>query len=208
MATIEEIADRNNGLPIAATIEYTIPIHIRAGLSIRLDEGTPLTREHIDAAMDSLTAEWQDAAIEAGAGNLYADALGPLFGDWRGETWNIDTDEEGEFDLRNVFELAAENMHTVSDWKSEVANDDTTLGYREWLQHQVESDEHAYSPGTKHGFHSSASTDHVERNGSTCEIVRALTQDEADVAEVGLMFKVRFDDGAEIDAFIDELMGA
>lgn len=37
-----------------------------------------------------------------------------------------------------------------------------------------------------------------------CEIVRPLTLDEAD-EEVGQMFKVRFDDGTEVDAFEDEL---
>lgn len=32
-----------------------------------------------------------------------------------------------------------EELYTVSDWKSEVENDDTVLGYAEWVQHQVEA---------------------------------------------------------------------
>jgi hypothetical protein len=29
--------------------------------------------------------------------------------------------------------------YPVEDWKYEVANDDTILGYDEWVQHQIES---------------------------------------------------------------------
>jgi len=31
--------------------------------------------------------------------------------------------------------------HPVSDWKYEVSNGDTKLGYAEWLEHQLEADE-------------------------------------------------------------------
>ena len=42
-------------------------------------------------------------------------------------------------------------------------------------------------------------------DGYYCEVIRPLTQDEADIEEVGPMYKVRFTDGVEIDAFEDEL---
>ena len=37
------------------------------------------------------------------------------------------------------------------------------------------------------------------------EVIRELTDDECDKAEVGKMFRIRFDDGYETDAFEDEL---
>lgn len=42
-------------------------------------------------------------------------------------------------------------------------------------------------------------------NGTEVEIIRALTEDEADIADVGNMYKVRFFDGYVCDAFEDEL---
>lgn len=42
-------------------------------------------------------------------------------------------------------------------------------------------------------------------NGTEVEVIRALTEDEADIADVGNMYKVRFYDGYERDAFEDEL---
>ncbi len=44
-----------------------------------------------------------------------------------------------------------------------------------------------------------------ERTGQTVDIVRPLTDAEHDRAEVGQMFRIRFDDGIEADAFEDEL---
>lgn len=44
-----------------------------------------------------------------------------------------------------------------------------------------------------------------ERSGQGVEILRPLTAQEADAGEVGPMFRVRFDDGFETDAFDDEL---
>jgi hypothetical protein len=41
-----------------------------------------------------------------------------------------------------------------------------------------------------------------ERSGQTVEIVRPLTREESDE----LMYRVRFADGEETDAFADELM--
>ena len=43
------------------------------------------------------------------------------------------------------------------------------------------------------------------RSGMQVRIVRELTPAEVDVAEVGLMYRVRFLSGFEVDAFIDEL---
>ena len=42
-------------------------------------------------------------------------------------------------------------------------------------------------------------------NGTEVEVIRPLTEDEVDIADVGNMYKVRFYDGYERDAFEDEL---
>jgi hypothetical protein len=47
---------------------------------------------------------------------------------------------------------------------------------------------------------------YATRTGQTVVIVRPLTEAEAD-PEVGPMFRVRFPDGFEGDAFEDELVG-
>ena len=43
------------------------------------------------------------------------------------------------------------------------------------------------------------------RSGQTCEVLRALTEQEADIFDVGNMYRIRFADGTETDAFEDEL---
>lgn len=46
---------------------------------------------------------------------------------------------------------------------------------------------------------------HRDRSGSPVAIVRSLNDEEHDRDEVGDMLRVRFSDGAEADAFVDEL---
>lgn len=48
-------------------------------------------------------------------------------------------------------------------------------------------------------------TELSSRDGSTCVVVRPLTEDEVDIDDVGRMYRVRFSDGYETDAFADEL---
>ena len=43
------------------------------------------------------------------------------------------------------------------------------------------------------------------RTGQLAEVLRALTTQEADINDVGPMFRIRFEDGFETDAFADEL---
>lgn len=43
------------------------------------------------------------------------------------------------------------------------------------------------------------------RDWSFCYVIRALTEAEADIADVGPMYRVRFLDGEETDAFADEI---
>ena len=43
------------------------------------------------------------------------------------------------------------------------------------------------------------------RSGAVVEVLRPLTEDEADLHETGPMFRIRFRDGFETDAFEDEL---
>lgn len=45
----------------------------------------------------------------------------------------------------------------------------------------------------------------VAHSGQTATIVRQLTENEVDVPEVGWMYRIRFADGVEVDAFEDEL---
>lgn len=44
------------------------------------------------------------------------------------------------------------------------------------------------------------------RTGQTVVMLRELTEKEADIADVGRMFRIRFEDGFETDAFEDELV--
>lgn len=44
------------------------------------------------------------------------------------------------------------------------------------------------------------------RSGQTVEVLRPLTDKEADLLETGPMYRVRFPDGYERDAFEDELL--
>lgn len=44
-----------------------------------------------------------------------------------------------------------------------------------------------------------------ERSGQRCVAVRELTPQECDIDDVGPMWRVRFEDGVETDAFLDEL---
>ena len=46
------------------------------------------------------------------------------------------------------------------------------------------------------------------RTGQTVEVLRKLTEQEADISDVGSMFRIRFEDGYETDAFADELTPA
>lgn len=59
-------------------------------------------------------------------------------------------------------------------------------------------------------FRSSASTvgdpGYPERSGQEVQIVRPLTVEEADLDEVGPMFRIRFRDGVETSAFEDALL--
>lgn len=45
----------------------------------------------------------------------------------------------------------------------------------------------------------------VKYNGTEVVVIRPLTEDEADIEDIGNMYKVRFYDGYERDAFEDEL---
>lgn len=54
-------------------------------------------------------------------------------------------------------------------------------------------------------FVSSGDSEWDSRTGEIAEILHRLGSDEADVVDVGPMFHIRFNDGVELDAFIDEL---
>ncbi len=58
--------------------------------------------------------------------------------------------------------------------------------------------------GKKYIFNTT-DTELTKYNGKEVEIIRPLTEDEADIVDVGNMYKVRFSDGYERDVFEDEL---
>lgn len=60
-------------------------------------------------------------------------------------------------------------------------------------------------PGKSYIFETTETT-LKEYNGTKVEVIRPLTEEECDVADVGNMFKVRFNDGNERDVFEDELV--
>lgn len=41
-------------------------------------------------------------------------------------------------------------LFTKEDWRHEVANDDTILGYQEWVEHQLASDTGGYNDASRH----------------------------------------------------------
>lgn len=42
--------------------------------------------------------------------------------------------------LEQVMDGAGERAYPAEDWRREVANGDTCLGYREWVEHRIESE--------------------------------------------------------------------
>lgn len=45
----------------------------------------------------------------------------------------------------------------------------------------------------------------LAHSGQRCVVMRPLTEEEADISDVGPMYRVRFEDGFEADAYDDEL---
>ena len=58
--------------------------------------------------------------------------------------------------------------------------------------------------GNKYKFNTTDS-ELKKYDGTEVEVIRPLSEDEADILDVGNMYKVRFIDGYERDAFEDEL---
>lgn len=48
-------------------------------------------------------------------------------------------------------------------------------------------------------------TELLKYNGTKVSVIRALTENECDIEDVGNMYKVKFEDGYERDVFEDEL---
>lgn len=59
--------------------------------------------------------------------------------------------------------------------------------------------------GKKYTFNTT-DTKLTKYNGTEVEVVRPLTEDEADIFDVGNMYKIKFNNGYECDAFEDELL--
>ena len=58
---------------------------------------------------------------------------------------------------------------------------------------------------TKRMVFNTVDSDLTKYNGTEVEVIRPLTDKECDTEEVGRMYRVRFHDGYERDAFEDEL---
>ena len=61
-----------------------------------------------------------------------------------------------------------------------------------------------FDKGKKYIFNTT-DTELKKYNGTEIEIIRPLTETEVDIKDVGNMYKVKFYDGYERDAFEDEL---
>lgn len=61
-----------------------------------------------------------------------------------------------------------------------------------------------FENGKKYIFNTT-DTELKKYNGTEVEIIRPLTEKEADIEDVGNMYKVKFNDGYERDTFEDEL---
>lgn len=82
-----------------------------------------------DADEDALTSdkEWDEETVEMVAEQLSNVGLLP------------EETTSGVFMLPEWFEAACE-AHPEDDWRYEVANGDTRLGYEDWVIHQVEAE--------------------------------------------------------------------
>lgn len=49
-------------------------------------------------------------------------------------------------------------------------------------------------------------TSYRDKNGQEVTILRRLTETEADIEDVGVMYKAKLEDGTELDVFEDELV--
>jgi hypothetical protein len=49
-------------------------------------------------------------------------------------------------------------------------------------------------------------SDLAQHNGKSFTVIRELTEKEADLREVGMMYKIKVSSGEEIDAFEDEII--
>ena len=58
--------------------------------------------------------------------------------------------------------------------------------------------------GKKYTF-TTTDTELLKYNGTDVKVIRPLTEEECDIEDVGNMYKVKFADGYERDAFEDEL---
>ena len=84
------------------------------------------------------------------------------------------TQEEIENELEKLFTPSPWATHArfpVSDWKYEVANDDTRLGYRDWLYDKLASDDgeiwegYFYCANCRHEWESGKQEDTCPRCG-------------------------------------------
>ena len=77
--------------------------------------------------------------------------------------------------------------------------------YMDNAQTKVNQDAYSVKPGGLYFFYTTDSS-LKKYNGTKVSVLRQLTADECDISDVGNMYKVRFEDGYERDAFEDELV--
>lgn len=126
-----------------------------------------------------------------------------------------------DFDLNDLYrrplteEYISDQLHccfTVQDFIDEAGGDpvlaERLFWYCDWQHPSSAIDEvrDEIEAGETYVFdtHGGDSTWN-ERSGQRCVAVRPLTRQECDIDDVGPMWRVRFEDGIETDAFQDEL---
>lgn len=110
-----------------------------------------------------------------------------------------------ELQTRELCETGIERAQGVIDaWCSgDLAA--AVRGLDEWITGARQVFEETASPATiRRVFHTTA-REHAHRRGQVCTVVRPLYPSEYDATETGPMYRVRFEDGAEIDVFAEEL---
>ena len=84
------------------------------------------------------------------------------------------THDEIQHEIDDLFEKDPWATHArfpVSDWQYEVANDDTRLGYRDWLYDKLANDDgeiwegYFYCPNCRHEWESAKQEDNCPRCG-------------------------------------------
>ena len=125
---------------------------------------------------------------------------------------NIFTPEEKTALEAVSYDLACDSMSIIlpfSEQEKQIISDIALSFYKSHIK-TIERSRNEVIPMFENGYKfiydsHGADSELNERTGNTATIIRPLTEDEADISDVGNMYKVRFEDGFETDVFEDEI---